>query len=157
LLRRLTADDIPSLVRYTNNKKISDHVLNIPFPYGELDAVARIRQVTQALKNKSGFPFCIVMKETNEMVGEVSLHLYGDKVAQLAFWIGEPFWNAGIATEAVKAVVDFGMRDLKLEAIFADCNADNTASQKVAIKSGMKNSRNANGVLQYVIRMKDSG
>lgn len=74
LLRRLTADDVSSLVKYANNKKISDHLLNIPFPYGELDAVARIRQVTQALKNKSGYPFCIDKKAVagkwNQLIGQ---------------------------------------------------------------------------------------
>lgn len=41
-LRKIQVDDVSSLVKYANNKKISDSVLNIPYPYQEPDAVFRI-------------------------------------------------------------------------------------------------------------------
>ena len=32
-LRKIQIEDIDALVKYANNKKISDHVVNIPYPY----------------------------------------------------------------------------------------------------------------------------
>jgi len=138
-LRKITAGDIPSLVKYANNKKIADKVLNIPYPYREPDAVFRISYVHQGFKNKSRYVFAIILKETEELVGETSLHL-GDSndIAQLAYWIAEPFWSKGIATEAVEAIVKFGFEKLRLDLIYADCNAENKASQKVLLNNKMK-------------------
>ena len=51
-LRKITVDDIPSLVKYTNNKKIAGRVLNIPNPYQEANAVFRISYVHQGFKNR---------------------------------------------------------------------------------------------------------
>ncbi len=52
-LRKIQVEDIPSLVKYANNKKISDHILNIPYPYQEPDAVFRISYIVQGFKNKA--------------------------------------------------------------------------------------------------------
>ena len=52
LMRKITVGDIPSLVKYANNKKISGNIINIPYPYEEPNAVFRISSVHQGFKNK---------------------------------------------------------------------------------------------------------
>src|ERR1044072_3086704 len=92
-LRQLQADDIPALVKYANNKKISDYVKNIPHPYQEPDAVFRISYVVQGFKAKARYVFSIVHREQEELIGEIGLHMdNGGEVAQLGYWIAEPFW-----------------------------------------------------------------
>src|SRR5215203_5117272 len=108
-LRQISIEDVPSLLKYANNKKISDNILNIPYPYGEPDAVFRISYVVQGFKNKARYIFAIIFQESKELVGEISLHLDNRKnIGQLGYWVGEPFWGKGIATEAAKAVLKFG-------------------------------------------------
>lgn len=137
-LRKLTPDDIPSLVKYAGNKKISDEVLNIPYPYQEFDAIFRISYVVQGFKNKTHYAFAITLKETNELIGEISLHLDDERRnAELGYWIGEPFWNQGIATEASIAVIKFGFEIPGLQKIYASCHMENKASVKVLLKNGM--------------------
>ena len=41
-LRKIQIEDISSLVKYANNKKIADHIVNIRYPYQEPDAVFSI-------------------------------------------------------------------------------------------------------------------
>ena len=137
LLRKLTADDISSLVKYGNNKKVSDYVFSIPHPYEEPDAVFRISYVLNGFRARSRFVFAVILLETAEFVGEVSLHLDNTKVSQLGYWIGEPFWNKGIATEAVRAVCQFGFKTLDLEKIYGTCHLQNIASSKVLERNGM--------------------
>jgi [ribosomal protein S5]-alanine N-acetyltransferase len=152
LLRRITVEDIPALVKYASNRRISDNIINIPYPYEEPQAVFRISYVVQGFKNKQRFVFAIILKETQEMIGEISLHLaQQDKAAELGYWVGEPFWGKGMATEAVKAVLTFGFERLGLAAIFAECHVENMASQKVVSKNGMKR-RGINGnVVQFYL------
>jgi RimJ/RimL family protein N-acetyltransferase len=138
-LRRIQIEDAPSLVKYADNKKISGRILNMPHPYGEPQAVFRISYVVQGFKNKSRYVFSIVLKKRKEFIGEISLHLEGpNKGAQLGYWLGEPFWNKGIATEAAEAVLRFGFEKLELNLIFATCHVENVASEKVLSKNGMK-------------------
>ncbi|MCD6012165.1 MAG: family N-acetyltransferase [Flavipsychrobacter sp.] len=151
-LRKIEVDDIPSLVKYAGNKKISDYVLNIPYPYNEPDAVFRISYVVQGFKNKARYVFAIILKETGEFIGEIGLHMDSNNgTAQLGYWVGERFWNKGIATEAVKKVLEFGFTKLELNRIFATCHVDNPASGKVLLNNGLKNKNTNGNVTQYVI------
>ncbi len=154
-LRQIQADDIPSLIKYVNNKKIADQILNIPHPYGEPDAVFRIGYVAQGFKAKTRVVFAMIWKETGELIGEISLNYRDAKgVAELGYWVGEPFWNQGVATEAIAAVLDFGFEKLGLHTVFATCYPANKASQKVLTKNGMAEEGSNGNVLQYILRKK---
>lgn len=143
-LRKIQIEDVPSLVKYADNRKISDNILNIPYPYREPDAVFRISYIFQGLQNKTRYIFAVTLNE--EFIGEIGLHLdnVNSNRAQLGYWIGEPFWNKGIATEAAGAVLKFGFEQLDLQTIYATCHLENTASNKVVLNNRMKSS-NANG------------
>lgn len=152
ILRKIDAADIPALLKYANNKKISDYVLNIPHPYQEPDAVFRISYVWQGFKQQTRFVFALILKDSEELIGEVGLHLDNNKqVAQLAYWVGEPFWGKGLATESVRAVLHFGFHQLNLQQIFADCKQENIASMKVLTNNGMINGSVTGSILQYYL------
>ena len=149
-LRKIQIEDIPSLVKYANNKKISDNIINIPFPYQEPNAVFRISYVVQGFKKKERYVFSIILKETGEFIGEISLHLEKNNAdAQLGYWVGEPFWNKGIATEATEAILKFGFEKLSLNNIYATCHFDNKASGKVLLNNGMMEETGNGNVIQY--------
>lgn len=132
ILRKITIDDIPSLLRYANNRKIADRIVNIPYPYEEPTAVFRISYVHQGFKQQSRFVFAIILKEQQELIGEISLHLDRNKQgAELGYWLGEPFWSQGLTKEAIAAVIKFGFEQLQLTTISASCDEDNIASHKV--------------------------
>lgn len=156
LMRKITVGDIPSLVKYANNKKISGNIINIPYPYEEPNAVFRISYVHQGFKNKQRYVFAIILKESEEFIGEISLHLDNQKnFAEIGYWIGEPLWNKGIAAEAVKAVLKFGFEKLNLDLIFGNCHTENPASGKVLKKNGMKQAGVNGGVAQYRLRKQE--
>ena len=149
-LRRIRVEDVPALVRYANNKKIADHILNIPYPFGEPDAVFRISYVVQGFKSKARYVFAIIYLEREELIGEIGLHVDHQKnIAQLGYWVAEPFWGKGVATEATQAVLKFGFEKLDLDLIFAECHVDNKASEKVLLNNGMKKSGAMRPVMQY--------
>ena len=151
-LRKISIEDIPSLVKYANNNKITDNILNIPYPYQEPDAVFRISYVHQGFKNKTRYVFAIIFKATQELIGEVSLHLDNSRnIAELGYWIGEPFWSKGIATEATKAILKFGLERLNLDMIFAECKVENKASGKVLLNNGMIKKSVNGSVVQYCL------
>lgn len=139
ILRQIEIEDIPSLVKHANNAKISSRIVNIPHPYREPDATFRLAYVFKGIKNKTHYVYSIIEKSSNSFIGEVSLHLT-DKArsqAQLAYWLGEAFWNKNYTTEAAKTIIDFGFNHLNLKLIYASCSLDNLASERVMQKLGM--------------------
>jgi ribosomal-protein-alanine N-acetyltransferase len=149
-LRQISVDDISSLVKYANNKKIAGHIINITYPYQEPDAVFRISYVVQGFKKRERYVFAIILLDGEEFIGEISLHLDKQRnIAQLGYWIGEPFWDKGITTEATAAILDFGFKKLNLDTIFAECHIENIASEKVLLKNRMKKLGGSGSVFQY--------
>jgi [ribosomal protein S5]-alanine N-acetyltransferase len=137
-LRKIRHDDISSLIKYCNNEAIADQIINIPYPYEESDAIYRMNFILQGFKNKERYVFAITLKDNDELIGEIGLHL--DKTndsAQFGYWIGEPFWGKGIATEATAAILKFGFETLNLNKIYATHYPDNKASGKVMLKNKM--------------------
>jgi ribosomal-protein-alanine N-acetyltransferase len=137
-LRRMQLSDLPSLMKYVNNPKISDQIFNIPYPYQEEDAVFRMNFVLQGFKNRERYVFAITYKDQDELIGEIGLHL--DKAnnhGQFGYWLGEPFWGKGIVSEALAAILKFGFTQLELNKIYATHYPDNPASGKVMIANHM--------------------
>lgn len=68
--------------------------------------------MADALATKSGYTFAIREKE-GKIIGAIGIHDRGDDKAELGYWIALPYWNKGFATEAAKAVLNFGIKELK--------------------------------------------
>lgn len=136
LLRDLRTDDIPDLVRLAGAREVAATTMRIAHPYTEEHA----RQFLEMRKeNKFGYSFGITLLASADLIGGIGLH--PDPVhprAELGYWIGVPYWGHGYATEAARAVVDFGFRELKLQRIFAHHFQGNDASGRVLRKIGMK-------------------
>jgi [ribosomal protein S5]-alanine N-acetyltransferase len=137
-LRKAELTDVPSLMKYAGNKKISDQIFNIPYPYLEEDAVFRINFVYQGFNSKVRYVFAITFEDSQELIGEIGLHLdKSNNSAQFGYWIGEPFWNKGIATEATAAILEFGFQQLNLNKIYATHYPENPASGKIMLNNNM--------------------
>jgi RimJ/RimL family protein N-acetyltransferase len=137
-LRKLEQSDLPLIVQYANNQKIADNVLSLPHPYQQKDALDWMASAYQGFEEKQIYVFAIAMQETDAFVGAIGLHLdMTNNKAELGYWIGEPHWNKGIATEAIEAVLQFGFGSLDLQKIYATHFTDSPASGKVMTKNGM--------------------
>ena len=58
--------------------------------------------------------------------------------AELGFWVAVEYWGQGYATEAARAVVTFGFRQLGLNRVYAHHMVRNPASGRVLEKIGMR-------------------
>jgi len=56
----------------------------------------------------------------------------------IGYELNPEYWAHGYATEAARAMLDYGFDRLGLHRIWAQCNADNTASAHVLEKLGMR-------------------
>lgn len=137
ILSQLEEKDIPFIVEFLKHRIYSDLTSNIPYPYTENDAKLWVKISKEAFEGKTGFTFGIRNKE-GEIIGAIGLHDRDDDKAELGYWIGIPYWNKGYVTEAAKAIVDFGFKELELNKIYATHFLHNPASGKIMEKIGME-------------------
>lgn len=138
-LRKPAAKDLPDIIEYAGNPKIAEMTLNIPHPYREKDAIFFLNKVNQGFEDESEYIFAICLQPDDKLVGVSGLNInHRFDRAMLGYWIGEPFWNNGYATEAIGAVLKFGFGEIGLNKISATHFPENPASGKVMSKNGMK-------------------
>jgi ribosomal-protein-alanine N-acetyltransferase len=89
--------------------------------------------------NSSGrsHPRVIRLKATHAIIGMIELEP-SDSKAELGYVLAKRYWGQGIATEAVRALVDTALRLPSLFRIWATCDVDNAASARVLEKAGME-------------------
>ncbi len=107
-----------------------------PHPYTEKDAKWWLGHCN-ADPNQHHF----AVEYSTEAIGGASLQVLNDvyqKTAELGYWLGEPFWSQGLATEAVAALTDWGFDQLPIERIQAGIFSPNKASIRVLEKVGFE-------------------
>lgn len=134
-IRRFQRRDVAALAKYANNPNVSAYLRDaFPYPYSRREA--RI-WVEAAMAQEVVSHFAIATKD--ELIGGVGFHPQEDvhrRSAELGYWLGEPFWDRGIASQAVPVVVAHAFEDFDLVRIFAYVFEGNAASERVLEKAG---------------------
>lgn len=146
--------DSKRLANLINNRKIWDNVRDyLPFPYTSKDADFFLQHnVDQVVKTN----FAVLLDK--QIVGGVG-YIPKDDVykftAEIGYWIGEPFWGKGIATEAIGLLVKkIREQSPLIVRIYAEVFDYNAASMRVLEKNGfyMETVRRKSVVKNGVIR-----
>jgi RimJ/RimL family protein N-acetyltransferase len=84
--------------------------------------------------------FGVFTKEDLQHIGHASIRPRPTQKDEweIVYILREAEWNKGFATEIPKSLVKFGLRDLKMQAVFATVDDDNFASIHVLEKAGLK-------------------
>jgi RimJ/RimL family protein N-acetyltransferase len=131
VLRAPMRGDVPELVRLANNKNISSKLARMAHPYTGADAVAFIELFSQRADER---PYAITLD--GKFIGVIGLSFYEGRAPELGYWLGEPYWGRGLATEAGRALIDAAHQISLVETIAARALPDNLASIKVLEKLG---------------------
>ena len=135
-LRKWQESDKNSLAYYANNEKISDCVRNtFPYPYTIEDAEFFIRLARHAHSDRE---WMLAIDVDGEAIGGITLNFGNDiheRTAELGYWVGEPHWKKGIATEAVRQICQLAFDQTEIVRIQAEVFANNPASIQVLQKN----------------------
>ena len=135
ILRPWNAGDEASLIRYANNLKVAINLRDrFPHPYTATDARNYISIASQ------GTPLTnFAIEFENEAVGSIGIVLGEDvyrRSAEVGYWLGEPFWGQGIATEALSLIAPYAFQAFSLTRLYAGVFENNPASGRVLEKAG---------------------
>lgn len=84
----------------------------------------------------SNYLWCIELKSIREAIGSISVVHRNDEIGsvELGYCIGKAFWNQGITSEALSAVVEFFFDEVEVNRIEARHDTNNPNSGKVMLK-----------------------
>ena len=104
ILRPLRPEDAPAVERYCGNWKVARMTSRIPHPYPEGLAVDWIAGL-----DGSGGAYRFAIECEGELVGVIGLERMRSDDFEIGYWIAEPWWGRGLATEAARRVVAFAL------------------------------------------------
>lgn len=137
VLRAPHAEDIDAITFLANNPAIATMTSRMPHPYGREHAVEFVRK--SAARGNGNCVYSMTEAETGRFVGCCALHLADSgEGLEAGYWVGEPYWGRGYATEALHALVDMAFRTRDVPYIEAQCRVTNAASRRVLQKSGFQ-------------------
>src|SRR5690606_7926057 len=98
-----------------------------------------IQKYDQAIEANEGINWGIYRKEFPEkLIGTIRLWRFikQNHRAEIGYTIHPDFWNQGMGSEAMAAVLHYGFQTLKLHSIEANINPENQASRRLLEKHG---------------------
>jgi 8-oxo-dGTP diphosphatase len=125
--------DAPAITCAINDWEVIRWLSRVPYPYRQTDAAEFIGRSEVAWTERNAFRFVIIFKR--EIVGGIGLEQHDKSLFDLGYWIARRYWNKGIATEAVFAIIDFAYEQLGASGITASCHEENQRSEKVLLKA----------------------
>ncbi len=137
-LRPLAHGDVPAVERLAGDWEIARFTAHIPHPYPAGAAAPWIEETWAEAKAGRKIVAAIERLADGLLVGCIELDLtQGQATGSLGYWIGRPYWGAGVASEAAAAMIDLGFAHLGLSRIEAAAVAANRRSIRVQEKLGL--------------------
>ena len=137
-LRPWRPEDKPALLRHADNPNVARNLTDIfPSPYTEADA----DQWLGARASDEGPCTLFAIEIAGEAAGGIGIHTRQDvlaKTAEIGYWLGEPHWGRGYATEALKALVPYIFANFDYHRLEAYHFGWNPASGRVLEKAGFR-------------------
>ena len=138
LMRPLETRDVADILALATAKEIADNTF-VPAPYPPEAAQEFVRTRRELWHKDEAYVFGIIEKRSDCFAGCMGLHPIPDHFrAEVGYWIGKPFWGRGLATTALRLLIQFGFETLGLNRIEAGHFEHNTASGRVMQKANMR-------------------
>jgi RimJ/RimL family protein N-acetyltransferase len=147
--------DAQAIVRLAGEKVVADMTGTIPHPNSPDYAESFIREARAANTDGRRLTMAITRREQpSDLLGIVGINHEGEPAPFLGYWLGTPYWNGGLATEAVRAMIDAFFAYTDGRDLTASVRVVNPGSRRVlekcgfvAVGSGLKAFPQRGGVL----------
>lgn len=135
VLRKPHETDAADLASLANNARIAAMLTRMPHPYGLAEAH---QFLDHAAARRTGCVYSVTLAATGQFIGCAGLENSRGNGLEIGYWIGQPFWGKGYATEAAQALVDVAFRNTEIDELRASCRVSNAASRRVIHKCGFQ-------------------
>lgn len=143
--REFREEDFPLFYSVFSNEKIMRYAW-IDKTETEEEAMAQFRKYLSTDDHKPSvnntYAFAVFTREEERFIGFADIELYVSNsrvgCGEIGYFILPGFWGRGYATETARALIEFGFMRLNLHKVCARCNSNNSASENIMKKAGMR-------------------
>jgi len=135
-LRPVRRSDTGLISLYIADERVSHGTRSIPHPLPPGVAEGFVARAMEEERSEDVWVMDGARNGDREVLGVISLVHLEREQSQLGYWVAPAFWNTGIASEAVQALVQ--ANPLNNRTMFAEVFQDNPASARVLTNAGFE-------------------
>lgn len=136
LLRPLRKSDVGLIELYWSDERVAYMTTSIPHPVPPTMTEAYVSRAMADKREADVWVMDGLKSGGAEVMGLISLERMDRNQSEVAYWVAPPFWNTGLASDAVQALV--GANPMQNATMFASVFQDNPASARVLTHCGFK-------------------
>ena len=139
VLRPARMRDAEDMYEYSKDPEVARHVL--------WDAHQSLRETRSVLRRMirdyhgaPPFTYVIELREERRVIGTIGLMNFSraNRSAEVGYSLSRAYWNRGLMSEALQAMIKYCFEELKLNRIEAQHEVENPASGAVMRHAGMR-------------------
>lgn len=127
---------VPEMAVLANNARIHQVMARLPYPYNEGHGHTFVEAIARGPED-----FAWAILHGGRFIGVIGLHFLPAQLPELGYWLGEPHWGKGYATEAGQAVVaaahEAGFSALRSRALSANARSRRVLSKLGFLETGV--------------------
>jgi RimJ/RimL family protein N-acetyltransferase len=136
VLRPVRRSDAGLFAMYAGDRRVAEATRSLPHPLPPGAAEAFVARAARTDTDEDIWVMDGVTGGLPEVLGVISLRKMDRGQSEVEFWVAPAFWNIGIASEAVNALV--AANPQKNSTIFAQVFQDNPGSARVLAHAGFE-------------------
>ena len=136
LLREVSVDDAEDIYALRTNEEAMKYIKR-----PGLTSIADAIELINKMNEPDRMPWGITLKNENKIIGTIGYHRVEKEHyrAEIGYMLDPAYWNTGLMSEAIAAVIDFGFNEMKLHSIEAIIDPGNNVSRKILQKFNFVN------------------
>lgn len=139
-LRYVRKEDAPDLLKLYSNLRVIEYTEHHRPMESVDEAEWSIHFYRKGYLEQWMYRWAITFKGEDKLIGTAGLHRVNREHhhSALGYELHESYWNRGIATEVVGALIQYGFTSFDLHRIEAEIIPQNIASGRVLVKNGFQ-------------------
>lgn len=135
-LRPLRRSDMGLIELYGGDARVARMTTSIPHPVPPGMTEAFVARAMADERDEDVWAIDGTKSGASDLMGLISLERMDRDQSEIGYWVAPPYWNTGLASDAVAALIEANPLDNKT--IFASVFQDNPASARVLTHCGFE-------------------
>jgi RimJ/RimL family protein N-acetyltransferase len=135
-LRPLRRSDAGLIALYTADRRVAQATSSIPHPLPPGATEAFIARATAQGRTEDVWAIDGSGQGGSEVLGVIAMKRMDRAQSEIGYWVAPAFWNTGIASEAVRALIEANPQNVRT--LFAAVFQDNPVSARVLTNCGFQ-------------------
>lgn len=130
-LRKISLDDAEDMFLLRTNKEAMKYIHK-----PKLNSIDDAKELIIKMNDPDRIQWGIALKTENTFIGTIGYHriIKEHYRAEIGYMLHPDYWNTGMMSEALTAVIDFGLNKMNLHSIEAIINPGNSVSRMILKK-----------------------